>query len=689
MKKLSLSFLNCAGDLGHVFSDGGYSYDRGIDLSCLIKQAPVGGAVFALADKYPVAALAVDDKTLRMAEEKNIRLFIEYPKSVDGLSIKTVRAIAHERAVVACDDLGLLKRDSIFMPCGTFFLDCEIDAAPMITLAKVAGYDRLAFGLPEKTYPLLFAHPRYHNVLIATGCLSSIIKARARPAASYRELWRALMKWAGFMDIDIDWIPNTGPAYGPDAALPDGAPELAFQRGVRWFLDNMIFRVEANTEMFIDHPGGDAPHLDEVSLGSLMGGVLEGYESCVDHNGRQRIRNIQRGDCIAETSMVMALDAAATGSPETRKAAIDLADYVFSNAFFQNDPESPMYALSNWCANLPVFYADDNARVIMGVLLTRSLLGVSRWDERILRCALANLRTSAKTGFRHNSLRASSFEHKNWTDYAADETLTLLSPHYQCYIWAVYLWMYALTGYEPFLSKPRTALGKCMASYPDGWQWTNSLTAEMARILLPLAFLVRVDDTPEHREWLALTAQDVIKLIEPCGAVRDMFGELSMGTYPPPQSNDSYGTTEASLIQQNGDTATDLLYTANWAFIGLHEASLVLDDKPIKDACGRMAEFFCRIQIASKEHPYLDGCWMRGFDFAKWEYWGSSADTDWGAWCVESGWINTWICTAMILHRRGESLFNLSAKKDFEIIARDIIHEMETDNTRGRLEAAQ
>ena len=687
MKKLLLSFLNSAGDLGRVLSDGGYSYDCGTDLAGLIKQAPEDSAIFALADKYPVANLTVDENILRMSKEKNIRLYIEYPKSVEGLSFAAARTIVYERAVVVCGSLGLLKRDSILMPCGAFFLDCDTDVTPMISLAKAAGYDSLAFGLPEKTYPLLFAHPQYPNVLITTGCLSRIVKARVRPAVSYRELWRALLKWVCHSNIDIDWIPDTGPSYGPDDALPDDAPEIAFRRGVRWFLDNIIFRVETNPDMFIDRPGGAAPHLDAISHSCLMGGALEGYESGIDHNGRQRIRNIQRGDCIGESSMVMALDAAATGSPETRKAAIDLADYAFSNVFFQNDPESPMYGLINWGANSPVFYADDNARVIMGVLLTRSLLGVSRWDERILKSALANLRTSARTGFRHNSLRASSFKDKNWTDYASDETLALFSPHFQCYIWAVYLWMYALTGYEPFLDKPRTALGMCMAAYPDGWHWTNSLTAEMARILLPLAFLVRVDDTPEHREWLALVARDVIKLTEPCGAMRDMFGDLAKGEYPPPQSNDSYGTTEASLIQHNGDTATDLLYTANWAYIGLHEASLVLDDKRITDACGRMTDFFCKIQVASGEHPYLDGCWMRSFDYTKWEYWGSSADIGWGAWCVESGWVNTWICTTMILHRWGESLFNLSAKKDFEAIAQDIIREMETDNTHGRSEA--
>jgi len=149
-----------------------------------------------------------------------------------------------------------------------------------------------------------------------------------------------------------------------------------------------------------------------------------------------------------------------------------------------------------------------------------------------------------------------------------------------------------------------------------------------------------------------------------------------MGSYPPPQSNESYGTTEASLIQHNGDPATDLLYSANWAYIGLHEAALTLGDGATAAACDKMTDFFCRVQLSSAEHPYLDGCWMRSFDFEKWEYWGSSADIGWGAWCVESGWVNTWINATMTLHRKGRSLFDLSARADFTAIAADIIRRM-------------
>ena len=73
----------------------------------------------------------------------------------------------------------------------------------------------------------------------------------------------------------------------------------------------------------------------------------------------------------------------------------------------------------------------------------------------------------------------------------------------------------------------------------------------------------------------------------------------------------------------------------------------------------RLADFLCRIQVRSAAQPYLDGAWMRSFDYELWEYWGSSADQGWGAWSVESGWTNSWIPAGLALRRLGVSLFDL------------------------------
>ena len=87
--------------------------------------------------------------------------------------------------------------------------------------------------------------------------------------------------------------------------------------------------------------------------------------------------------------------------------------------------------------------------------------------------------------------------------------------------------------------------------YPDGWRWKNNL--ERAHMLLCLAWLVRADDTPEHREWLGRVANDLLKWQSPSGAIYEIVADTGGGHYQIPQSNEAYGTTETPLIQNNGD----------------------------------------------------------------------------------------------------------------------------------------
>ncbi len=171
-------------------------------------------------------------------------------------------------------------------------------------------------------------------------------------------------------------------------------------------------------------------------------------------------------------------------------------------------------------------------------------------------------------------------------------------------------------------------------------------------MLLPLAWLIRVDDTPQHRAWLDTMAKKVIGYQASCGAIREEFGDLSHGIAGPPRSNEAFGTAEAPLIQENGDPLADMLYTSNFAFLGLHEAASVTHDSKIVSAENKLAEFMCRIQIRSETHPELDGAWFRAFDFGDWDYWASNSDLGWGAWSIESGWSVSWITTILALRQK-------------------------------------
>ncbi len=179
-------------------------------------------------------------------------------------------------------------------------------------------------------------------------------------------------------------------------------------------------------------------------------------------------------------------------------------------------------------------------------------------------------------------------------------------------------------------------------------------------MLLTLAWLVRVDDRPEHREWLKRIATDMRKCQDESGAIREELGRSGGGRYSSPRSNADYGRHEAAAIHANGDPMADMLYTCNFTFLGLHEAYAATGDPQYREMADKLAQFFVRIQVRSEEHPELDGGWFRSFDFEKWDYWGANADHGWGAWSIEVGWTQAWIPTVLAMRELDQNLWEMT-----------------------------
>ena len=296
---------------------------------------------------------------------------------------------------------------------------------------------------------------------------------------------------------------------------------------------------------------------------------------------------------------------------------------------------------------------------------------------------LGNLRLTTQHGFGFRSGQFSSIG--DWesiynatTKPSGDDH----SPHYVAYIWSVYLWAYEVSGYQPLLDRSRTALGDMMNSYPSAWVPTsNGIAMQRARIVLPLAWLVRVDDTPQHRSWLKTAVEGLLtrQVCGPdgsgwCALTEELSHEgWARGTRVP--NNDDYGTFEAPLNQENSDPVSDLLYTSNFALLGLHEAAGATGDPQYIAAADALADFMVRVQAKSSEHATLDGAFFRAFDHEKWEVWASDADIGWGAFSVETGWTQSWISACLGMRVLNTTLWDLAAdpwmvqsiKPDFDV----------------------
>ncbi len=65
--------------------------------------------------------------------------------------------------------------------------------------------------------------------------------------------------------------------------------------------------------------------------------------------------------------------------------------------------------------------------------------------------------------------------HNGWRSvYDAPSYPPMFSPHYEAYIWAVFLWAYSVSGYAPFLERSQNAISIMMANYPSKWIPTSN-----------------------------------------------------------------------------------------------------------------------------------------------------------------------------------------------------------------------
>lgn len=662
-------------DLFRILSQSGQVCARYDHPDAAVQAAPEKSAVMLLADRYPAAKLELGTNLFADARKKNLRVYVEFPESVPGLAIGESRTVVWERAVVTSDLFGSsLPPLSILSPQNCVFLEVNAPRAHLV-LAKVAGYDTAPYGLPNSTFPLLFelSDPEQIGpVLVASTKLSQVVTSRFGPVPSWQAVWRGILRWLDpHTNLELHWTPTVRPAFARDGELPPDVERGALERGVNWFVKSRLLLHPSRTNEVAQAvalagiatvPPPDAP----IGDGSL--GLLEGFFSRIQPDGSQLQAVSRRGDCNGEGAMALAFGGSALHNSAYSDIARRILDfYLFESPARKNergDPNHGAYGLVAWGISSPAWYVanygDDNARLLLGTMAAAALLNENRWDEAMLRCLLANLRTTGTLGFRGDRIDVPELGQNGWKHYF-DRRITNYAPHYESYLWACFLWAYHQTGFEPFRDRAKTAIRMTMAAYPDRWRWTNGLQQERARMLLCLSWLLRLEDTAEHREWLRRMAADLLARQDASGAIREEIGELGRGQMRPPQSNEAYGTGETPLLQKNGDPVCDMLYTCNFAFLGLHEAAAVTRDPFYAQAADKLARFLCRIQVRSERHPELDGGWFRAFDYRLWDYWASNADAGWGAWSIESGWTQGWITSVLAMRHLNTSLWELTA----------------------------
>ena len=656
-------------DLVVLLKKEGYGLKHYANARQAVNALPAGSALFLLADGYPSRKNNVDHQSLQAAAAKEIKVYIEYASSQADLDTgDSVKVSRLERGVITSNFFGdRLQPMDLLGINDCHYLPAKVENT-LIVLARVAGFDRAEYGLTNtETHPLLYAKG---NILVATSKLTNFRTGRYGPNASWKVLWEYILSWmTGKEDLRFaSWSSDVTPMYSASQPLPAGARRAAVARGAQWFYKGHFFVHPSWKNMWLRYQGdGSAPVGPPVSQqlpngdGSL--GILEGHASNIYYDGSEQYRYWVRNDVQGEVAYALAAAGSMLNKAAYFRASTHLADFIYHHSNLRSgarsNKDSAVYGLVGWSVTNPrVFYNDDNARSTLGLIGASALMNCATWDKEITENIMANFRISSMQGFQGGRLEQQDIQKNGWK-YYQQKDLVNPHPHFESWMWACYLWLYDKTGYSPLLDKTKTSIRLTMEAYPDKWKWTNGIQQERARMILPLAWLVRVEDTPEHRAWLDIVVSKLLESQVACGAIREELGGGN-GMFGSNRSNKEYGLDEAPLIFENGDQVADMLYTSNFAFFALNEAAHATGNQKYKAAVLKLSEFLTRIQVKSVKHPDVDGAWFRAFDYGRWDYWASNADAGWGAWSTLTGWIQSWIIATQVLVEKKQSYWQLT-----------------------------
>lgn len=642
---------------------------KATSLNDALKKASKKDVLIFTADKYPSTRLELNDSFYKELEAKKLKAYIEFPSHVAGVSLQdSILNAQLERGVVTSTVFDNLQFLSILGINDSYVIKTEV-ADPLIVLAKVAGLNKAEYGIDDVVkYPLLF---KQGNNLIATTKLTNFATGRYGPNDAWKSVWNYIIReLSGDPEFQFEgWLSYVNPMYGKTEALTNTAKADVVRRGVDWFDNAKLFVHPSWEQMFLDYQGkGEAPFGPSVDQSFPVGdgqlGILEGHASKVYHNGKQQYRYWMRADVQGEAAFALAAAGNYLHTDIYNNKATNVIDYMFSTSNLRaeerNDKNSPSYGLIGWSVTHPyIYYGDDNARALLGVIGASAFLGTDKWDKEVVEGILANFRTTGSLGFRGERQEDKDIQANGWKHYW-ERDIEHFAPHFESWTWATYLWLYDKTNYAPLLDKTKKGIKAMMEAYPEKWVWTNGIQQERARMLLVLSWLVRVEDTAEHRAWLDQMVSTILTNQDNSGGIVEWLGAGDKGRFGKTNSNAEYGLHEAPLIFTNGDPIADMLYTTNFAYFGLNEAYHATKDPKYKKALDKMSDFLIRIQVQSDKYKDLDGAWFRGFEFDKWEYWASNADAGWGAWGTLSGWTQSWIVATQVLTGENRSFWDLT-----------------------------
>ena len=401
----------------------------------------------------------------------------------------------------------------------------------------------------------------------------------------------------------------------------------AVQANLDWFQNSGVMRPA-------DGFWGVAERLLVVDGNAALERIRQSFPLQTRLDGRIVAVEHRRADCAAETALLFELAAAHFGRPEYRDIARNLIGFMLDRSNMRyRAPESERHGLWAWAMqNYPAAYTDDNAWVGT-VFLLLSRRGYPELEEPGLAIADAM--------FRHLSVYLDYLDvHGRDAEYKEIMAGTRLNPHWFGLVTMALAWAYRFNRNPEYVNLIRRYYA-LVPGGPPSWdrdcrvedpvlKWSVS---EYAYLTLTAAIVARTFADPAFTA-VAAEAADILL------SRQTAAGNFVSNHYEAPK----------------GTQFADLIYTQNWATLGLlHTVKLFPEQPQYRVALDRSLALLLRIQDRS-ESPYFHGCWRGMFDCAT-NDWGGGDRYEGGQNSIYSGWTNAPVSIALLCELTGGSLF--------------------------------
>jgi hypothetical protein len=336
----------------------------------------------------------------------------------------------------------------------------------------------------------------------------------------------------------------------------------------------------------------------------------------------------RRADCNFETAYLFLLAFDVFEDKKYYEIAVNILDFLYFRSGLLNRANEKYPAGAwNWSHikwNDMIWFDDNAWNCYLQLLIADKWPDLeAKYDMKKWALILAD---SLTEGFNRTFKRPHPDDHGMWLDPEGVWQGRLNLPHWGSLV--------CLALALAFKHEPKPEYEAAINKYHD-YLWLereNFIVSEDTYVVIAATIAARIIGTPRHKQVAAYFTEKLISKID------SETGNIPAEHYEAP----------------TGPHLADMIYTVNWALLGLQVASSLTGNETYRKAFEKVLKLVVKIQDDCPDKQY-HGCWRGMYDINAGK-WGGGDSYEGGAGSIYTGWTNAPVSWVLAFELLGQSL---------------------------------